>query len=163
MNTKIINEISIQESKVNEFLQKNKYLKKLFYGSAIFTNLFNLVPSIFILIVLFIIKILNINNLLTIFFSFIFLMIIKNMIKRDRPFILNDKIKNLDHNLIDLYSFPSGHTFISMLIALYIYKKTKIYSIFFLPLVVGFSRLQLGVHYISDIVAAFILAYLLHI
>lgn len=68
------------------------------------------------------------------------------------------------------YSYPSGHAMISMayfgFIAYLIYKSNinkiiksiLITSIFILILLIGFSRIYLGVHYLSDIIGGFLLS-----
>lgn len=86
--------------------------------------------------------------------------IMKIIFLRDRP---------IDNRLIDVsgYSFPSGHSMVS--VAFYgfliyvIYKKIenktfKAVSIIFLGLLIlliGLSRIYLGVHYASDVLAGF--------
>lgn len=94
-------------------------------------------------------------------------------------FILNETIKSIfirerpvGINLINEvgYSFPSGHSMVSLsfyvLIIYLIFKNTHnklikiITSIIFsiLILSIGFSRIYLGVHYFSDIIAGFLVA-----
>ncbi len=89
--------------------------------------------------------------------------IVKIIIRRDRPAILR-LIK------IGEYSYPSGHSMISMGVYGYliylIYKKVSnkylkylgisIFSI--LIILIGISRIYLGVHYFSDVVAGYILS-----
>lgn len=89
--------------------------------------------------------------------------IFKFVIKRERP---------IGINLIEEsgYSYPSGHSMVSMaffgLIAYLIYKKIKnkfnklisIIALLIIIFLIGFSRIYLGVHYISDVIAGFLTA-----
>lgn len=88
----------------------------------------------------------------------------KYLIRRDRPDILQ---------LVDIggYSFPSGHSMVSMsFFGFFIYLciinyKTKwkyliISSLTLLILLIGFSRIYLGVHYFSDVIGGFSLGLL---
>lgn len=85
--------------------------------------------------------------------------VIKYIVKRDRPFIEDELIENKDITMIDYYSFPSGHTFNAFLLY-FILKENNIINNYyiFVPCLVGLSRLTLGVHYPTDILAGGILA-----
>lgn len=90
-------------------------------------------------------------------------LIIKVMIQRERP---------IGYRLIEEtgYSFPSGHSMVTMafygFIVYFIYKsdmnkalKTTIcLFLCLLILLVGFSRIYLGVHYASDVLAGFLVS-----
>lgn len=89
--------------------------------------------------------------------------IVKNIIRRDRPIDINLIIENG-------FSFPSGHSMVSFafygFIIYYVYcshlsklEKTIIISILtLLVLMIGLSRIYLGVHYASDVIGGFVLA-----
>lgn len=94
-------------------------------------------------------------------------------------FILNETFKSIflrtrpvGINLIEAsgYSYPSGHSMVALsfysFIGYLLYKKYNnkniktliIVSTISLILVVGFSRIYLGVHYLTDVIAGFVLA-----
>ena len=89
--------------------------------------------------------------------------IFKFIIRRERP---------IGINLIEEsgYSYPSGHSMVSMaffgLIAYLIYKNVKnkfykiisIIALLIIIFLIGFSRIYLGVHYFSDVLAGFLTA-----
>jgi undecaprenyl-diphosphatase len=85
--------------------------------------------------------------------------LIKNTIKRDRPFEAHQNIKALVKPP-DKYSLPSGHasgTMISALITMTIFEGLSF--LIFWPIIVGLSRVFLGVHYLSDSLIGFLLGY----
>lgn len=158
----VIKELFHNETMINKYLQENTLLNKLFYISKLISSMFMFYPFVLILTILYKFEILNVRKLIIIAVSLSILIIVKHIIKRPRPFVLNKDIKNIENNYLDEYSFPSGHSFAAMIIALYIYKKIKNALVFLLPLFVGFSRIQLGVHYLSDVIASFILAFIIN-
>lgn len=160
----ISNKISFIDSSVYNFLIsfKNDSLTNFFSFITKFSNVAFLV--IFVLIVLLILR--N-KDAVFVIFNLIFLRllnyVIKIIIKRDRPNILR-LIK------IGEYSFPSGHAMISMGVYGYliylIYKKINNLYIKYLGIIIlslliiliGISRIYLGVHYFSDVVAGYTLS-----
>ncbi len=100
---------------------------------------------------------------LNLIISAILNVLLKNLIQRPRP---------QEYRLIEEYgySFPSGHSMVSVafygLIAYLIWKKLEnkkgryILSTIFaiLPILIGFSRIYLGVHYTSDVLAGLLLS-----
>ena len=160
----ISNKISFIDSSVYNFLIsfKNDSLTNFFRFVTKFSNVAFLV--IFVLIVLLILR--N-KDAVFVIFNLIFLRllnyVIKIIIKRDRPNTLR-LIK------IGEYSFPSGHAMISMGVYGYliylIYKKINNLYIKYLGIIIlslliiliGISRIYLGVHYFSDVVAGYTLS-----
>lgn len=160
----ISNKISFIDSSVYNFLIsfKNDSLTNFFRFVTKFSNVAFLV--IFVLIVLLILR--N-KDAVFVIFNLIFIRllnyVIKIIIKRDRPNILR-LIK------IGEYSFPSGHAMISMGVYGYliylIYKKINNLYIKYLGIIIlslliiliGISRIYLGVHYFSDVVAGYTLS-----
>lgn len=90
--------------------------------------------------------------------SFLISQIIKKSVKRIRPFVA---LKNLNIKLIEIdkYSFPSGHTTSAFTLGVMASLYFPHMLILFLSLstLVGISRMYLGVHYPTDIIAGSIL------
>ncbi len=103
---------------------------------------------------------------ISIFLGLVFLLIayiicefgLKNIIKRDRPYIdypyFKSFMESLSYKLPSGYSFPSGHTVESFLGATILFIYNKKTGIVFIPFafLVGFSRIFLGAHYFSDVI-----------
>jgi membrane-associated phospholipid phosphatase len=115
-----------------------------------------------IIIISYLLKYITTKQLLLLLLINPIVWIIKNIIKRNRPYIDDHDIKLFDNNIIDTYSFPSGHSTFSFLLYFFL-NDNKIINKYFIvfPLLVGFSRIILGAHYISDVIGGIILAKLL--
>lgn len=97
--------------------------------------------------------------------AFICNQIIKSIIERPRPIGINLITESG-------YSYPSGHAMVSMsyfgylIYLIYKSNKSKTMKIFLIILLsimiilIGFSRIYLGVHYLSDIIGGFLLSYI---
>ncbi len=90
--------------------------------------------------------------------------ILKNIIKLPRPFSAG-KISCVRPETATGYSFPSGHTQTvttwSVLLADCFRKKTYFIFAIIVSALVGFSRLFLGAHYLSDVIFALFLGILI--
>ncbi len=121
---------------------------------------------ILIIITLILIFILNTNYkrlfiLINTALSSIIIVLSKNLFLRTRPLI--------GQELLGTYSYPSGHSLIATTyygFLIYLIRKSKlkkltinILTIFLTSLIIliGFSRIVLGVHYLTDVIAGFIL------
>lgn len=85
----------------------------------------------------------------------ILIQLIKIIVMRPRPYT---ELSNLI--LLDLgtdYSFPSGHTSTSTAMAYVLSCEYKRWILMLIPVIVGFSRLYIGVHYPSDVLGGFLL------
>jgi len=95
---------------------------------------------------------------------------IKNIILRRRPYFDHETINcyrmvDSEADMYDIaaqgFSFPSGHSTNSITAygSIYRYKKNRFFKVaaFALPLLVGFSRMIVGVHYPTDVLVGWLL------
>lgn len=88
---------------------------------------------------------------------------LKDLVARPRPFVVNNAIKPLIGGVNPYRSFPSGHTSgsFSAMLALYrwVPKKIGIPAII-LATLIALSRLYMGVHYPTDLLGGFVIAFM---
>ena len=146
---------------VIQFVNSIQYplLFKLFYCITLLGEMY-----IFVWVVLFITIALLINKhpikkfIITLVVSAISEIILKTLINRPRPF---EALHVNSTILTNMSSFPSGHTMMFFAMVPYVsqkFPKIKI-GIWTIAILVGLSRIYLGVHYFSDVVAGAIFGY----
>jgi len=91
--------------------------------------------------------------------------LIKILVHRTRPYLVDSNIINLRPETSQGYSFPSGHTQIASTnyFGLYflIKKKWLLWIAIIVTILVSISRMYIGAHYLTDILTGFVLGILI--
>ena len=129
-----------------------------------FSEPFNTKTFIIIVIVLYINSILDNKDIMILLGGIITSLSLKLLFRRKRPYQACKIVTNYTHkfhdSIRDKYSFPSGHTFMSSLFSLLmLYKYPNEYIFNIIPILVGLSRMFLGVHYPTDIIGGLIFSF----
>lgn len=139
---------------------KNKYLDRIMYrvtdlGGAVFTTIFAAVLVVFGNRE---IKLMGLEAIAALTFGQIFVQSLKKVFGRERPYKILQQLHTFGIDLSD-YSFPSGHTTASFSLATTIALNMPRVAllVFFMAIVIGMSRIYLGVHYPTDVAAGVIL------
>lgn len=135
---------------------KNKYLDKIMYritdlGGAVFTSIFALG---LVLVGNSRVKLIGVEAIIALFFGQIFVQSLKKLMSRERPYKILKHLHTFGIEMRD-YSFPSGHTTASFSLATTIALNMPRTAVFVLvlALIIGMSRVYLGVHYPTDVAA----------
>lgn len=153
--------LNYNESLINLFLQKN-LLKNSMITITFILITHTIIFSYIILSLLVYLKKINIDEIVKYTVGMFIVMTIKELVGRPRPYVINNNIIQYDNCVRDYKSFPSGHGYSAFyfyfLIDNVVPKNTYLYI--FLKvfcIMIAFSRLVLGVHYITDIIASYMI------
>ncbi len=151
------------EINLMEKIQKFNFAEQMRFISTPFNTGF----FIIMIIVLYIYKVLNFSDVIFVAQGCIINSCLKFLFKRQRPYHASSNIKNYsgkEHKMgTDHYSFPSGHTFAATFFSLVMLNKYPTEFIFnIIAVLVGFSRIFLGVHYPSDILGGMMFGFIFY-
>lgn len=89
-------------------------------------------------------------------------LILKQLFQRDRPFMQYEIFQPLIL-APDSHSFPSGHTassFVAATILSYYFPKYRV-LFYVLAIIIGFSRIYVGVHFLSDVLVGALIGFVI--
>lgn len=139
---------------------RNNFFDKFMYK---FTDLGGAIASTIFTLILIIagddkFKLIGYEALVVLVISQVIVQSLKILLSRERPYKMIEKLNTFGIDLKD-YSFPSGHTTASFSIATTLSLNIPRITIlvYILAILIGVSRIYLGVHYPTDVVAGVIL------
>lgn len=146
---------------VNQYFER-KYLNVFFRNITHFGGTTFIISSLILLMVFGtpLVRVLTLASALSLLVSHIPVLILKKVYPRKRPYVVLDKIYVTDEPLKD-HSFPSGHTtaIFSTVVPFMMYDVHLAVVLLPLALSVGISRMYLGLHYPSDVLAGIVLGH----
>lgn len=127
-----------------------------------FSSIIEFKKIIILVSILYLMKYINKNQIFKFIFGVGIIILLKNTLRRKRPFHMITEVNNLDNKYFDEFSFPSGHSFTAFFFAFIMSCRvnnniTK-NSIMVLAFIIALSRVYLGVHYLTDITFSMVLA-----
>lgn len=141
--------IKIQENTSSTMIKFMVFMSNILYSKIV----------ILIIISLFVYQYISIKQFIGILLIGPFMHLLKGFCKRRRPFRNNSNVKLYDTHKLDFYSFPSGHSMFAFLLYFILRDNNLISPVWIiLPIIIAYSRVTLGAHYISDTIVGAIVA-----